>query len=120
MFIGPFFYVAQKKKIIYHACAVDQGEARFGKYDNPYGHEKLWDDHFSNGDYINYPRGRVIYDSVSNKAIIYFNLPDSEIERSLIVIEKIKSIFEITDIDCSVEYDFHYQCRRCINNIWDD
>ena len=116
MLIGPFFYVAQKKKIIYNACTIDQGEARFGKYDNPYGHEKLWDDHFSNGVYINYPRGRVIYDSVSNKAIIYI---DKCIDKP-VMIEKLKSIFDITDIECSVEYDFHYQCRRCINNIWDD
>ena len=49
--IGPFFYIPQKRKIIYNACKIEQGEVRADKYDNPYGHSQLWDDHYTNGDY---------------------------------------------------------------------
>lgn len=115
MLIGPFFYIPQKKKIIYNACIVDQGEVRFDKYDNPYGHEQLWDDHFSNGDYIDYPRGRVIYDSASSKAIIYI---DKCVDKPA-MIEKLKVLFNI-DIPYVVEYDFHYQCKHCLKDIWDE
>lgn len=115
MLIGPFFYVAQKRKIIYNICETEQGEERFGKFDNPYGHEQLWDDHFSNGDYIDYPRGRVIYDSAGNKAIIYI---DKCIDKPA-MIEKLKVLFNI-DIPYVVEYDFHYQCKHCLKDIWDE
>ncbi len=115
MQIGPFFYIPQKRRVIYNACNIEQGELRIDKYDNPYGHEQLWDDYFSNGDYINYPRGRVIYDSTNHKAIIYI---DKCINKP-VMIEKIKTLFAI-DIPYVVEYDFHYQCIRCMQDIWDD
>lgn len=116
MLIGPFFYVPQKRKIIYNACALENGECRYGgKYDNPYGHEQLWDDHFSNGDYINYPRGRVIYDGDNQQALIYI---DRCIDKPA-MIEKIKELFDI-NIPYVVEYDFHYQCKRCLKNILDE
>ena len=115
MLIGPFFFVPQWKRIIYNACVIDKGECRADKYDNPYGHEQLWDDHFSNGDYINYPRGRVVYDSVNKKAVIYI---DKCINKP-VMIAKIKELFEI-DIQCVVKYDFHYQCARCLKDIWEE
>lgn len=115
MLIGPFFYIPKQKRIICNACDVRDGILRSGKYDNPYGHEQLWDDYFSNGEYILYPRGRVIYDDAEKKAIIYI---DKCIDKPA-VIQKLKSLFKI-DIPVSVEYDFHYQCVICQNNIWDE
>ena len=115
MLIGPFFYIPQKRKIICHACKIEQGEVRADKYDNPYGHSQLWDDHYTNGDYINYPRGRVVFDGTNNRAIIYI---DRCIDKP-VIIEKLKTLFEIDD-SFIVEYDFHYQCARCLKDIWDE
>lgn len=67
--IGPFFYVY--KTLIYNALPVEKGRVQADKVDNPYGHERLWDSRFKFGDYINYPRGRVIWDKTNNRAIIY-------------------------------------------------
>ena len=35
------------------------------------------------------------------------------------MIEKLKTLFEIDD-SFIVEYDFHYQCARCLKDIWDE
>lgn len=113
MLIGPFFYIPQRKRIIYNACIIEKGDLRADKYDNPYGHEQLWDDYFTNGDYINYPRGRVVYDGVNKRAVIYI---DKCIDKP-VMIKKITGLFEI-DVPYIIEYDFHYQCVRCIGDIW--
>ena len=56
--IGPFFYI--KEKLIYNACSFSEGRKQADKLDNSYGHEKLWDDRFHSGEYIDHPRGRVV------------------------------------------------------------
>lgn len=40
--IGPFFYY--DGKFIVHKIPNEQGELRAGKRDNPYSHEKLFDE----------------------------------------------------------------------------
>ena len=110
--IGPFFFV--KGKLIYHAIPHEQGRKQADKLDNPYGHDRLWDDHFSAGDYIYYPRGRVVWDCTNNRSIIYI---DRCIEKPQ-VIEKIKDAFDLTDF--IIEYDDHYRCRNCIVDLFAD
>ena len=56
--LGPFFYA--DGVITGHKILVASGETRGGKVDNPFSHEKLYDDNFSGGDYIDIPRGRVV------------------------------------------------------------
>ncbi len=113
MLIGPFFFVLGR--FIYNACPIDKGDVRSDKRDNPYGHERLWDDHFRRGDYIDFPRGRVIYDTVNKSAIIYI---DKCIDKPAII-KKLKDIFNI-DVPYTIEYDFHYQCKDCLEDIWAD
>lgn len=69
--IGPFFYI--RGKLIYNACSLGEGWEQAGKLDNPYGHDQLYDDHFKSGEYIDYPRGRVLWDEQKNRSIIYID-----------------------------------------------
>lgn len=108
--IGPFFYI--DNELVYNACPLSQGRRQADKLDNSYSHEKLWEKYFVFGEYIDYPRGRVVWDCTNNRAIIYvdrcINIPK--------VIEKIKVSFELQDY--IVEFDNHYRCSKClINNL---
>ena len=109
---GPFFYVY--KNLIYNALPLYKCRAQADKLDNPYGHDRLWEDHFKHGDYINYPRGRVVWDRTNKRSIIYIDRCINRPE----VIEKIKEAFCITDH--VVDYDDHYRCRSCIGDLFDD
>ena len=108
--IGPFFYIGDK--LIFNGCAPEYGEERFGKRDNPYGHERLYDRHFKTGDYIDFPRGRVVWDTEQNRAIVYI---DRCIRRPE-VLAKIAAAFELTDY--RVEGDSHYRCKNCLGDLW--
>ena len=65
--IGPFFYI--RGKLIYNACPLSEGREQAGKLDNSYGHDQLYDAHFKTGEYIDYPRGRVVWDEKNNTGI---------------------------------------------------
>ncbi len=110
--IGPFFYV--KGKLIFHALPTEECRRQADKLDNSYGHEKLWDEKVGVGEYIDCPRGRVVWDCTNDRAIIYIdkciNKPN--------VIEKIKDAFGL-DVFVT-ESDGHYRCRRCVGNLFDD
>lgn len=106
--IGPFFYI--NGELIRHACSLSKGRKQADKLDDSYGHEKLWDDHFLSGEYIDHPRGRVVWDCTNDRAIIYI---DKCIERPE-VISKIKEAFELRDY--IVAYDDHYRCKRCVTS----
>lgn len=108
--IGPFFYI--NDRLIYNACPLDQARKQFDKLDNSYGHEKLFDDYFRTGDYIDYPRGRVVWDITNDHAIVYI---DSCINKPKILME-IAETFGLGKY--VVERDEHYQCKYCITDIW--
>jgi hypothetical protein len=110
--IGPFFYI--KGKLFFNACSLSEGRKQADKIDNSYGHDQLYDDHFKSGDYIDYPRGRVVWDCTNNKAIIYI---DPCIKKAN-VIEKIKKAFELTEYDLSE--DDHYHCKKCVGSLFED
>lgn len=109
--LGPFFYI--DNKLISNTCPIDQAHKQFDKLDNSYGHEKLYDDHFHTGDYIDYPRGRVIWDLTNNRAIIYI---DPCINKPEILAAIVKA-FDLTEY--VVEGDEHYHCKNCVGNIFD-
>ena len=104
--IGPFFYI--RGKLIYNACSREQA----GKLDNSYGHDQLYDDHFKSGEYIDYPRGRVLWDEEKNHSIIYI---DPCIHRDN-VLSQIIEAFDIEDY--VVEYDNHYRCKKCVGDLF--
>lgn len=104
--IGPFFYI--KNTLIRNTCSLEKGRRQADKLDNSYSHKQLWDDHFRFGEYIDHPRGRVVWDITNNRAIIYI---DRCINKPK-VISKIKVTFELQDY--TVAYDDHYRCRNCV------
>ena len=109
--IGPFFYIGGK--LIYNACPLSEGREQCGKLDNSYGHEKLYDDNFRFGDYIDYPRGRVIWDKEKEQAIIYI---DQCINRAEVLGEIVRT-FGIEDY--AVAFDDHYRCKNCVGDLFD-
>ena len=111
--IGPFFYI--DGGFLSHRIQLAQGEKRGDKLDNPYSHEKLYDDHYSDGDYIRIPRGRVVWDIEENRAIIYI---DTCIEKVTGAVEAAAALFGLTDY--AVAHDEHYVCPDCIGNIWEE
>ncbi len=111
--IGPFFYVY--KTLIYNAVPVSEGRRQADKIDNSFGHDRLWDQRCSKfGDYINFPRGRVVWDCTNDRAIVYIDRCINKPE----VLEKIKEAFCLTDY--VVEYDDHYRCRKCVGDLFAD
>lgn len=110
--IGPFFYL--QERLIFHAVPLAEGHPQADKLDNPYGHDQLWDDHFRAGEYINYPRGRVVWDITNERAIVYI---DRCIDRPE-VLEKVAKAFRLTDY--IVDYDNHYRCRNCVGDLFAD
>lgn len=111
--IGPFFYI--DGKFLIQKIPAQQGESRGNKLDNPYSHEKLYDDNYSSGDYINVPRGRVIWDNASNKAIIYIDICIEKVDGA---VKEIAKAFGLTDY--MIKHDEHYVCSSCMKNIWED
>ena len=105
--IGPFFYI--RGKLIFDALPVERGRHQADKIDNSFGHDTLYDRCYHTGEYIDCPRGRVVWDITNGRAIIYI---DRCIERTA-VIEKIKTAFDLGE-NFTVEHDDHYRCRRCI------
>ena len=104
--IGPFFYI--NNKLICNTCSLDEGCRQADKLDNSYSHEQLWDDYSRSGEYIDHPRGRVVWDRTNNRAIIYIDKCINKPE----IISKIKAAFEIQNY--TVEFDDHYRCRDCV------
>ena len=108
--IGPFFYI--ENKLICNTCPLGEGRMQADKLDHSYSHEKLWEDHFDTGDYIDHPRGRVVWDCTNNRAIIYIdrciNIPE--------VLAKINEAFNLQDY--VVESDEHYRCRHCVGDLF--
>ena len=106
--IGPFFYF--RGRLLYHAVDISQGRPQAGKLDDPLGHDILWDKTVRAGDYIDCPRGRVVWDEEQKRAIIYI---DRCIDKEEIV-AKIVSKYELDAYE--KEYDEHYRCKNCVGD----
>lgn len=111
--LGPYFWIDEG--LIFHALPLAECENRASnKKDNPYQHENLYDDYFVGGEYIDYPRGRVVWDCTNNRAIVYIDKCINNLE----VLAVIAKAFELTEY--AVEYDLHYHCKDCVDEIWDN
>lgn len=110
--MGPFFHVGGK--LIYDAKPIEECEKRGDKYDNPYSHEELFETRVSREeDYIDYPRGRVIFDGALGECVIYVD----KCIRSDEIISEITKAFEIEKY--RIEEDEHYRCKNCVGDLFD-
>ena len=69
--IGPFFYI--NKKLYIHSVPMSEFKKDERFYNDPISHLDFFDTLNIDGDYGNYPRGRVIYDSLKDKYIVYMD-----------------------------------------------
>ena len=97
--------------LVLNACFLDEGRRQADKLDNSYSHEQLWDDNSLSGKYIDYSRGRVVWDRINNHAIIYIDRCINKPE----FISKIKTAFELQDY--IVEFDDYYRCQDCVEDL---
>ena len=109
--LGPFFYL--NNQLLYNTKNVNKCELHIDKLDNIYSHEELFEKKYGDRlDYIDYPRGRVIWDIANKRAIIYI---DPCINKQ-VIIDKIANVFNLKDY--VVEGDIHYHCKKCSDEIW--
>jgi len=108
--LGPFFYI--RNKLIYNACSLNEARRQADKLDNSHSHEELYDEHFKAGDYIDYPRGRVIWDTVHNRAIVYLDPCINKAD----VLAQIAAAFELGNY--VIETDGHYRCKKCVGDLF--
>ncbi len=109
--LGPFFYI--DNKLIYNACTLEDARPQADKLDNSYGHDKLYDDYFLDGDYIDYPRGRVVWDKTNDRAIIYI---DKCINNESVIMKILKA-FDLKDY--VIAFDDHYHCKNCLWELFE-
>ena len=111
MKVGPFFYLEKSingRQGVY-ADLIDHQDAEniCEKLGNPISHETLFDRLKLDLDYIDIPRGRVIFDISKNEAVVYI---DQCIEQYA---DKIADVFQLEKYQ--VDHDDHYVCPDC----WD-
>ena len=105
--VGPFFYI--------HGCMIIAGiplslaTLQADKLGNPMGHEELFDTLKLKGDYIDFPRGRVIWDCTNRRGIIYIDpcIKDRA--------EEVARKFHLQE--CVLEEDEHYHCKNCSGGV---
>lgn len=78
------------------------------KLDNSCSHEELYDRYFKSGDYIDFPRGRVVWDTTRKLGIVYI---DPCIKKYADEIAREFSLKEYI-----IEGDEHYRCKNCVDN----
>lgn len=69
--VGPFFYI--NKKLYTHSIPLKDFKRDERFYNDPISHFDFFDTLNIDGDYGNYPRGRVVYDSLKDKYIVYMD-----------------------------------------------
>ena len=104
--VGLFFVV--KGRVILYACQLSRAE-RYGDFlIYPLSHDAIWEAKHRaqyRVDFDYYPRGRIVYDQVSDRYTIYHDRccrKDAEM---------IGSSYAPVKVEYSL--DEHYQCRKC-------
>ena len=105
-YVGQFFYIDSKIRGSIESIKDFDSELRF--FDSKESHFLLFNSLNIDGDYVNYPRGRVIYDNYHKKFIVYMDksLMNKDIK------EKIKKVFFLEDKKVVFRRDEHYTHDR--------
>jgi hypothetical protein len=116
VFVGPFFYfeeiVAGRGGVYAALVTLEESESIADKLGASLSHQELFDQLNVDIDYINVPRGRVVYDTSKKEAVIYI---DRCIETK---IKEILNVFKIENF--RIEHDEHYVCPGCwdLDHMW--
>lgn len=110
MKIGPFFY--SEGRLLMAPIPWQCGEYRLGKYDSSLGHAEWYDELYQSGEYMDIPRGRVIWDKEENSSIIYL---DHCIAARKDLIRELIKVFQISRY--SLQFDEHYVCSGCVGKV---
>ena len=95
-FVGPFFYINKRLYSYTDSMTNFNGNVRF--FDTPMSHFEYFNTLGIDGDYGNYPRGRVIFDNFHQKFIVYLDkdLLTDDIKMSIMLaycLEKEQTVF---------------------------
>lgn len=101
-FVGPFFYI--DGKLVASKKAFEEFDSRLRFYDSNISHFDFFNSLHIDGDYGNYPRGRVICDNYHRRYIVYLDkcLLKDEIKT------QIKKCYSLEDEIVVFEKDSHY------------
>ena len=96
-FVGPFFYINKRLYSYTDSMTNHNGNVRF--FDAPISHFEYFDTLGIDGDYGNYPRGRVIFDNFHKQFIVYLDkdLMTEDIKMSIMLaycLEEGQTIFK--------------------------
>ena len=101
-FVGPFFYIGGKIVASKERASSFDLNLRF--FDSNISHFDFFTTLLVDGDYGNYPRGRVIYDNLNKEFIIYM---DKCLFRNSIK-EEIITTYELKNEKVMFKRDIHY------------
>lgn len=117
--VGLFFYIDSNelncKNFLVHAISESEAEHYGDKLTDFFGHAELFEQKFPNSqiEYFDFPRGRIVFDTVKNEYIIYTD----KCLQTKTKIDKIKQLFKLENENCRVESDEHYVCKKCAGKI---
>ena len=100
--VGPFFYI--NKKLYTHSVPLKDFNKDERFYNDPISHLEFFDTLGLDGDYGNYPRGRVIYDSLKDKYIVYMDksIMNDDVKCSILL------AYKLEDRKTAFRRDAHY------------
>ena len=102
--VGPFFYI--NNKLHSHSVLLSDSDYDGRFYNDPISHFDFFNTLGINGDYGNYPRGRVIFDSLRHVFIVYLDksLKAPEIK------QQIKETYKLDEnlVKVVFRFDSHY------------
>ena len=103
MFVGPFFYIDGKIKGL--RMSFTQGNFNDDFISSMISHFSYFCHKNFDGDYGNYPRGRVIYNNNTNEFYIYI---DKSLKNNKTVLMEIRRKYRLIDSNSVVKVDEHY------------
>ena len=74
-FVGIFWYIPEQKEWIISRMPVEEAEPYGDAITYPISHNDFWEKskYIRLGDYIDFPRGRVVYFTDTNSFVVYFD-----------------------------------------------
>lgn len=119
-FVGIFWAIQEQGEaasIVDHRCSLKEAEAYGTMLTCPHGHYEVWEQWRKAGgraaiaesEYEGWPRGRIVYDTESDRFILY---ADAQILRDRTLMAEIHEKFRLPIDRTDAKWDNHYQRTR--------